>query len=242
MTRRASLVLAAAAGALATALVGGIATAAIPGPNGVIQGCYDSGGNVKVVEALPCPRNYTPFQWNQQGIQGAQGLQGPQGDKGEKGETGAQGAQGVQGLPGPAGPQGEKGEKGEPGAQGAEGIQGLQGAKGETGATGPPGPTGPQGPAGGTALWAKVNADGTLVAGSHVLSATKLTGGSNGFYQVVFDQSVGNCAAVATVNNSSSDVGTAPFTNFVNVFIWAGYDLFGAPGHRDGNFSLAVFC
>ena len=83
MTRRASFVLAAAAGVLATALVGGIASAAIPGPSGVIQGCYDSGGNVKVVEALPCPPKYTPFQWNQQGLQGAKG------DKGDRGLNGA---------------------------------------------------------------------------------------------------------------------------------------------------------
>ena len=75
--------LAAAAGAIATALVGGIASAAIPSPSGVIQGCYDSGGNVKVVEALPCPRNYTPLQWNQQGLQGAKG------DKGDRGLDGA---------------------------------------------------------------------------------------------------------------------------------------------------------
>jgi hypothetical protein len=85
-----------------------------------------------------------------------------------------------------------------------------------------------------------VNSDGTLVAGSHVSSLSKLSG--TGFYQVVFDQSVGNCAAVATVNNSSYSIGTAPFTNFVNVFIWAGYDIFGGPTRQDANFSLAVLC
>jgi hypothetical protein len=54
----------------------GIATGAvgIPGPGGVIQGCYDSGGNVKVVAyGAACPRTYTPLQWNQQGIQGIPG-------------------------------------------------------------------------------------------------------------------------------------------------------------------------
>jgi hypothetical protein len=58
--------LAAAVGALAaTALAGGIAWAAIPGDGGVIQGCYDSGGNLKVVSAPPCPKGYTPLAWNE---------------------------------------------------------------------------------------------------------------------------------------------------------------------------------
>jgi hypothetical protein len=72
--------LAAAVGVTAaTALAGGIAWAAIPGDGGVIQGCYDSGGNVKVVAALPCPKGYTPLAWSQQG---------PKGDKGEQGDPG----------------------------------------------------------------------------------------------------------------------------------------------------------
>ena len=75
-------IVAAAAGAVAAVvmvLAGSVAWAAIPGPSGVIQGCYDSGGNVKVVEALPCPRNYTPFQWNQQGPPGLNGSDGAAG-------------------------------------------------------------------------------------------------------------------------------------------------------------------
>jgi len=42
------------------------ATGGIPGANGVIQGCYDNGGNLKVVASLPCPKGYTPLAWNQQ--------------------------------------------------------------------------------------------------------------------------------------------------------------------------------
>jgi len=77
MARRGSILIAAVVGALATMLVGGIAWAAIPTtPGGVIQGCYDSGGNVKVVEALPCPAKYTPFQWNQLGPAGTNGTNG----------------------------------------------------------------------------------------------------------------------------------------------------------------------
>ncbi len=54
------------AGAL-LAVVGGVAWAAIPGPGGVIQGCYDGGGNLKVVEQLPCPKGSKPIAWNQTG-------------------------------------------------------------------------------------------------------------------------------------------------------------------------------
>ena len=71
--------------------VGAIAYATIPNSN-VIQGCYDSGGNVKVVQALPCPKGYTPLAWNQQGppgINGSNGTPGAKGDKGDKGDPGA---------------------------------------------------------------------------------------------------------------------------------------------------------
>ena len=71
--RRRDLIAALAGGAFALLLAGGAAWAAIPGPDGVIQGCYDGGGNVKVVQALPCPKNYTPFQWNEQGLKGEPG-------------------------------------------------------------------------------------------------------------------------------------------------------------------------
>jgi hypothetical protein len=68
---------AAAAGALAaSALAGGVAWAAIPDSSGVIQGCYNSGGNLKVVSELPCPHGYTSLPWNQQGPKGDPGLDG----------------------------------------------------------------------------------------------------------------------------------------------------------------------
>lgn len=79
--KRRDIVAAAVGAVAATALAGSVARAAI-GDGGVIQGCYDSGGNVKVVAALPCPKNYTPFQWNQQGIPGPKGDQGDQGPRG----------------------------------------------------------------------------------------------------------------------------------------------------------------
>jgi hypothetical protein len=83
--KRRDVIAALAGAAVCMVLAGGVAWAAIPGPGGVIQGCYDSGGNVKVVESLPCPKNYTAFQWNQQG------LPGPKGDRGDDGADGANG-------------------------------------------------------------------------------------------------------------------------------------------------------
>lgn len=125
MPRRRDLIAALAGAAVCIVLAGSVAWAAIPAtPGGAIQGCYDSGGNVKVVESLPCPRTYTALQWNQQGIQGLQGIQGPKGDKGDTGDTG------LQGIPGP------KGE------QGIQGIAGPKGDKGDTGNTGPSGLSG----------------------------------------------------------------------------------------------------
>jgi hypothetical protein len=68
---------AAAAGALAaSALLAGVALAAIPDSNGVIQGCYNSGGNLKVVSELPCPKGWTSLPWNQEGPKGDPGTDG----------------------------------------------------------------------------------------------------------------------------------------------------------------------
>jgi hypothetical protein len=131
--------IAALVGASAVLVVAGsVAWAGIPGTSGVIQGCYDSGGNVKVVEALPCPRNYTPFQWNQQGQPGTNGTNGtngvspqvtplPEGDAncpaGGAALTDASGTtayicSGADGLPGEPGQQGERGLQGPPGTSG----------------------------------------------------------------------------------------------------------------------------
>jgi hypothetical protein len=84
--------IAAAVGAVtATVLAGGIAWGAI-GDGGVIQGCYDAGGNLKVVSALPCPKGYTSLPWNQQGPKGEPGPKGDPGSKGDPGDKGDRGA------------------------------------------------------------------------------------------------------------------------------------------------------
>ena len=72
----------------ASAIAGGIAWAAI-GDGGAIQGCYDSGGNLKVVSALPCPKGYTALAWNQQGPPGSQGVPGTPGTPGVDGSDAA---------------------------------------------------------------------------------------------------------------------------------------------------------
>ena len=87
--RRGHLLAALLGAIVATVVAGGVAWATIPPvPGGVIQGCYDAGGNVKVVEALPCPPKYTPFQWNQRGPAGTNGTNGTDGTDGTNGVSG----------------------------------------------------------------------------------------------------------------------------------------------------------
>jgi hypothetical protein len=76
--------------AVAVVAAAGVAYASggIPGADGTIQGCYDSGGNLKVVSALPCPKGYTPLQWNQQGQPGKDGTNGSDGTNGTDGVSG----------------------------------------------------------------------------------------------------------------------------------------------------------
>jgi Collagen triple helix repeat (20 copies) len=74
----------------------------------VIHACAnDTSGELKVVKAgAPCPRNWSPLDWNVAGPRGPQGLPGQQGVQGPQGASGPQGAQGPQGATGPQGPQG----------------------------------------------------------------------------------------------------------------------------------------
>ena len=103
-------------------VIGGVAagvayaTGAIPGSDGVIHGCYDSGGNVKVAATATCPKGYTALPWNQTGPAGATGAVGP------AGATGPAGPPGPSGGPGPAGATGPAGPKGDTGAPGPSGV------------------------------------------------------------------------------------------------------------------------
>jgi hypothetical protein len=67
---------------VAVAAGAGYAAGAIPDPNGVIHGCYDSGGNLKVIDTSTvssCPKGYTSLDWNQTGPQGPAGVNGVSG-------------------------------------------------------------------------------------------------------------------------------------------------------------------
>jgi len=62
----------------------GVAYAAIPGPDGVIHGCYQTiKGSLRVIDSsASCSAGETPLTWNQTGPQGVQGIQGPAGPAG----------------------------------------------------------------------------------------------------------------------------------------------------------------
>ena len=130
LSRRGRLALAAAAAILiGVGVVGGEALAAgtIPGPDGVIHGCYRvPSGRLRVIDPVSdkCARNELPVQWSQTGPQGPQGLPG------NPGATGAAGAQGLKGDPGSAGAAGAKGD---PGSNGLQGLAGPPGAQGPAG-------------------------------------------------------------------------------------------------------------
>jgi hypothetical protein len=80
MNKRIGLVLAGVAAA--AVLVGGTAYGAvssIPDAAGVVHGCYDSGGNVKVIDTsitASCPKGYSSLDWNQTGPAGKDGTDG----------------------------------------------------------------------------------------------------------------------------------------------------------------------
>jgi len=104
--------------------VSGLAWASIPAANGVITGCYDKDGSLRVIDAesgKSCGKKEKQLTWNQTGPtgpQGPQGLPGPQGTPGPKGDPG---------LQGPAGIPGPTGVPGVPGPQGPQGVPGLSG-------------------------------------------------------------------------------------------------------------------
>lgn len=79
---------------------------------------------------------------------GTEGPPGPEGPQGEPGEPGPAGPEGPQGDPGPTGATGATGATGSTGSTGATGPPGPQGDPGPTGATGAQGIQGIQGPAG----------------------------------------------------------------------------------------------
>ena len=90
---------------MAVLFTGIIAFASIPGPDGVIHGCYAKPGDaLRVIDsATQCKSGETSLNFNQTGPQGPQGLVGP---AGPQGPNGPQGTTGATGLTGPAGTAG----------------------------------------------------------------------------------------------------------------------------------------
>ena len=171
-------------GSVLVLTLAGVAYATIPGGDEVILGCYDGGGNLKVVQSYPCPKNFTPLQWNQQGVSGNTGPTGP---------TGAQGVMGNAGATGATGAQGTTGATGEPGENGATGPTGGTGA---TGATGEPG-------SGGLTAYGEVTSTGQVVAArSHNISSVTVT--DVGRYCVLLDPSIDLSSHIAVANSVSS--------------------------------------
>lgn len=140
--RRLSIV----AAALVLILFAAVTLATIPGPNGVVSGCFSKNGDsLRILDTAlgTCSSNETLLTWNEPGPQG------------------------------PIGPQGPQGVAGPPGATGARGPAGPAGPTGETGPTGPPGSAGPAGPAGDAGqAWFKftTNFGGLENAGQDILS------------------------------------------------------------------------
>jgi hypothetical protein len=99
-----------------------IATGAIPGADGVIDGCYTkSTGALRVIDTegsipVTCKSSEAALSWNQQGPTGPEGPQGETGPEGPQGETGPEGPQGETGPEGPQGETGPEGPQGEPGS------------------------------------------------------------------------------------------------------------------------------
>jgi hypothetical protein len=92
----------AAAAAVALLLLGGgIAYASIPGPDGVVHGCYknSTGMLITIDSAAACPTGYTALNWNQTGPQGPAGTDGTNGTDGANGVSGYEVVQGSISLP-----------------------------------------------------------------------------------------------------------------------------------------------
>jgi hypothetical protein len=97
LSHRPSPALALSTVALVAAL-GGVAWAAIPGPSGIIHGCYNKhGGQLRVINLATggrCRHKEAALSWSETGPPGPRGGGGPKGATGKTGKTGVTGAQG----------------------------------------------------------------------------------------------------------------------------------------------------
>jgi hypothetical protein len=75
---------------LALGIVGAVAYASIPGPDGVIHACYKNsnpaqGALIAIDSSASCPSGYTALNWNQTGPTGSAGTNGTNGTNGVSG-------------------------------------------------------------------------------------------------------------------------------------------------------------
>ena len=105
---RKDLLAAVVGGAIVMVLAGGVAWAAIPAvPGGVIQGCYDSGGNIEVCPGTPVPGEVHAAYMESAGATGSYWW--ATGAKGENGHSRNARKKEGGGLPGVSGVRGLKG-------------------------------------------------------------------------------------------------------------------------------------
>lgn len=164
LTRRLAITAAAVLGVSAAV---GVATAAVPGGDGAIKGCYATSngllgltytkGDTRIVDETEVCRSYEKaISWSQKG------------PKGDTGATGATGEACLPSVPGCVGPQGEPGPPGKDGQTGKDGPQGPQGQQGIPG---------PSGPAGVSAAYTASRREAVNVTGGQEVVARSLPAG-----------------------------------------------------------------
>lgn len=113
--------------AVVAAVLGGVAvaTGAIPGQSGTINGCVKN-GVLRVIDAEAgdtCKASETAISWNQKGQPGPTGPTGPTGQRGLQGPKGDPCLASDPACVGPPGPEGKIGATGPTGADGVDGAQ-----------------------------------------------------------------------------------------------------------------------
>jgi hypothetical protein len=242
--------LTAAAGTLVAAAIAGVAWASIPGPGNVYSACMLKGlGTIRLIDkSLPstnlmsrCTDKEIEIAWNQAGQPGPPGPQGAKGDLGERGTNGTNGTDGKDGVSVTSAVE----PAGSNCANGGSKFTASNGASYAcNGAQGPQGPAGPAG-TGGAVAWARVSANGTMVAGSSGIVVTKI---ATGTYEIrLFSGFDPNACAVlttaATFDTAATTQQLLGTRDSYTVYTFRDWNsLTGSPGILDAPFSTAIFC
>jgi hypothetical protein len=130
------------------------------------------------------------------------------------------------GATGPVGPQGSQGIEGGRGPEGKEGHEGKEGREGKAGESA-------------TAIWANINADGTVKNASPAYVSSSAIFAATGSYEVVFDRDVSQCAYSVSPFDDDYTAETEP-RNGVPDGVFVSFESVNS--HKPDSFSLAVFC